>query len=128
VAKNGLPLRVIITEGTRNDCTQAVELIKGFSFEKLLADRGYDTNELLEEIKKKHIEAVIPPARNRKNQRKFDKETYKRRHLIENTFLYLKRWRGIATRYFKTLKSFLAAVHIRCAFLWLNSQSIVHTI
>jgi len=34
--------------------------------------------------------------------------------LVENAFLYLKRWRGIATRYAKNAASFLAAIHIRC--------------
>ncbi|MDR2528289.1 MAG: IS5/IS1182 family transposase, partial [Synergistaceae bacterium] len=37
---------------------------------------------------------------------------------VENAFLYLKRWRGIATRYAKNTSSFLAAVHIRCIALW----------
>jgi len=32
--------------------------------------------------------------------------------------LQLKRWRGIATRYCKNSDSFLAAIHIRCIFLW----------
>lgn len=56
--------------------------------------------------------------KNRKEQREYDKELYKARHLVENTFLHLKRWRGIATRYAKNTASFLAAVHIRCIFLW----------
>ncbi|MBN8708138.1 MAG: transposase, partial [Verrucomicrobia bacterium] len=42
------------------------------------------------------------------------------RHLVENTFLHLKRWRGIATRYTKNAASFLAAVHIRCLAIWLS--------
>nr|MCG3461763.1 IS5/IS1182 family transposase [Xenorhabdus bovienii] len=42
------------------------------------------------------------------------------RHLVENTFLHLKRWRGIATRYAKNSASFLAAVQIRCLVLWLK--------
>ncbi len=43
---------------------------------------------------------VIPPKKNRKAQRPYDKELYKVRHLIENAFLILmlKRWRSIATR------------------------------
>ena len=45
---------------------------------------------------------------------------YKLRHRVENTFLMLKRGRGIATRYAKNSASFLAAVHIRCLTLWLN--------
>ncbi|MGL4824917.1 MAG: IS5/IS1182 family transposase, partial [Alphaproteobacteria bacterium] len=39
---------------------------------------------------------------------------------VENAFLRLKRWRGIATRYAKNTSSFLAATHIRCLALWLN--------
>ncbi|MCL2791394.1 MAG: IS5/IS1182 family transposase, partial [Desulfobulbus sp.] len=35
-----------------------------------------------------------------------------------NAFLYLKQWRGIATRYAKNATSFLAAIQIRCIFPW----------
>ena len=42
----------------------------------------------------------------------------KLRHLVENAFLHLERWRGIATRYAKHTASFLAAVQIRCIALW----------
>lgn len=61
---------------------------------------------------------VIPPKKNRIVQRDYDKELYKARHLVENAFLHLKRWRGIATRYAKNTSSFLAAIHIRCIALW----------
>ena len=57
---------------------------------------------------------VIPAKRNRKQQREYDRYLYRLRHLVENAFLHLKRWRGIATRYAKTPTSFLAAVQIRC--------------
>ncbi|MCL2356080.1 MAG: IS5/IS1182 family transposase, partial [Defluviitaleaceae bacterium] len=33
----------------------------------------------------------------------------------------LKRWRGIATRYAKHTKSYLAAVQIACVFGWSNA-------
>jgi len=42
---------------------------------------------------------VIPPKKNRKHLRDYDKYLYKLRHLVENAFLLLKRLRGIATRY-----------------------------
>ena len=64
--------------------------------------------------------AVIPPRKNRKDQREYNKEIYKKRHLVENAFLHLKRWRGIATRYAKNTASFLTAVQIRCIALWAN--------
>ncbi len=61
---------------------------------------------------------VIPPKKNRVNPRAYDKALYRLRHLVENVFLHLKRWRGIATRYAKNSASFLAAVQIRCIALW----------
>jgi len=57
------------------------------------------------------MEVIIPPKKSRNEQRSYDKELYKLRHLVENAFLNLKRWRGIATRYAKNTSSFLAAVH-----------------
>ena len=86
--------------------------------EHLLADKGYDSDAIVEQAKKQGMNAVIPPRKNRKEQRAYDKHLYKHRHLVENAFLHLKRWRGIATRYTKNLLSFLAAVHIRCLALW----------
>jgi transposase len=115
-----MPVRIVITQGTRADCTQASRLIEGITAEHLLADRGYDSDAIVEQANKQGIQAVIPPRKNRKHQRAYDKELYKLRHLVENAFLHLKRWRGIATRYAKNTASFLAAVQIRCIALWAN--------
>ena len=113
-----MPVRVIITEGTRADCKEACALIDGIVAENLLADRGYDTNEIVSKALENTMQVVIPSKKNRKEQREYDKYLYKIRHLVENAFLHLKRWRGIATRYAKQIKSFLAAVQIRCIALW----------
>ena len=120
VDAHGMPVRVIITDGTTADCKQAENLIQGIKAEHLLADKAYDTDAIISQCKNNKIQAVIPPKRNRKEQREYDKDLYKSRHLIENAFLHLKRWRGIATRYFKNSASFLAAVQIRCLALWLK--------
>jgi transposase len=83
-----------------------------------LADRGYDTNDILAYAVSAGMEPVIPPKKNRKEQRDYDKYLYKLRHLVENCFLSLKRWRGIATRYAKTSDALIAAVHVRCIAIW----------
>ena len=118
VDAHGMPVRAIITEGTAADCKQATALIDGFPVQYLLADRGYDTNKVVDYALKNDIISVIPPKKNRKNCREYDQHLYKARHLVENAFLLLKQWRGVATRYAKRADSFLAAVHIRCIFLW----------
>jgi transposase len=86
----------------------------------LLADKGYDSNKIIKQALDQGMEPVIPPRKNRKIQRPYDVDLYKLRHIIENTFLRLKDWRGIATRYAKNVKSFIAAVQIRCIMLWLK--------
>jgi len=95
-------------------------LIDGFTAQYLLADRAYDTNALIEAAIARDMQAVIPPKRNRKQQRAYDEYLYRLRHLVENAFLHLKRWRGIATRYAKHTASFIAAIQIRCITLWAN--------
>jgi transposase len=95
-------------------------LIAGLEAEHLLADRGYDTDAIVAEAQARKIEVVIPPKKNRKVQRSYDEYLYKLRHLVENAFMRLKAWRGIATRYAKNSASYLAAVQIRCLLLWIK--------
>jgi transposase len=100
------------------DCTQADELINGIEAQTLIADKGYDTDAIVNKARAAGMVVVIPAKSNRKDQRPHDQHLYKLRHLVENAFLHLKRWRGIATRYAKRSSSFLAAVQFRCAILW----------
>ena len=115
-----MPVRAIV--GPRADCKEAIPLIQNLPCKVLLTDRGYDTNEIIECAKNSGIQPVIPPKKNRKVHRTYDEKIYKKRHLVENAFLRLKRfWRGIATRYVKKLSSFIAFVHLACAMDWLKS-------
>lgn len=43
-----MPLRALVTEGTRADCVQANELIAGFDAQHLIADKGYDSDAIIE--------------------------------------------------------------------------------
>jgi len=94
--------------------------MEGIDAEVLLGDRGYDTNSIVAKATAAGMQVVIPAKKNRKAKREYDEYLYKLRHLVENAFLALKRWRGIATRYAKNTSSFLAAVQIRCVAIWLG--------
>ena len=118
VDSHGMPVRLILTEGTTADCSEAVALIEDIEAEHLLADKGYDSNEVVEAALALGMNPVIPPRSNRKNPRVYDRHLYKLRHLVENAFLYLKQWRGVATRYAKRGDSFLAICQIRALVLW----------
>ena len=110
--------RILLTSGTAADCSLAAALIKDLNAEHLLADRGYDSDAIVEQAIQQGMQPQIPPRKNRKQPRSYDKALYRHRHLVENAFLLLKRWRGIATRYAKNAKSFLAAAQIRCIAIW----------
>ena len=87
----------------------------------LLADKAFDADErVIEPLLAAGKTAVIPPKSNRKIQRAYDKEMYKARHLIENFICKLKQFRAIATRYDKTARNFLAAIHLVATLIWLN--------
>ena len=110
-----MPLRVYVTERTVADCKAAPDLIKGLKGKHLLADKGYDSDEFIKLVKE---QGMIPPRKSRKVQREYDKDIYKERHKVENFFLKIKQWRGIATRYAKNLSSFQAFISIACFILW----------
>ena len=87
----------------------------------LLADKAYDASErVLKRLETQQCEPVIPPKSNRKEQRIYDQELYKARHLIENFFAKLKQYRAIATRYDKTAQNFLGAIYLAAIVVWLN--------
>ena len=83
-----MPIRAIVIDGpradckeARADCKEAIPLIQNLPCKVLLADRGYDSDEIVEHAKNSGIQPIIPPKKNRKVQRKYDKNLYKKRHL-----------------------------------------------
>ena len=73
--KKGNPLRFIFTGGEINDCTQAENLLNGVKCKSIIADKGYDSDKILEKIRMLKAEAVIPPTRNRIHQRELIKRS-----------------------------------------------------
>ena len=94
--------------------------MEGMDADYLLADKSYDIDAMLGVCAKQGTEAMMPDKHNRKCAGKHDAYLYRHRHLVENAFLWLKRWRGIAPRYAKNTASFLAAVQIRCLAIWIQ--------
>ena len=117
----GNPLAFMLTPGQAHDLEGADALLPQMAADTLLADKAFDADKrVIEPLLAAGKTAVIPPKSNRKIQRDYDKETYKARHLIENFFCKLKQFRAIATRYDKTARNFLAAIHLAAAIIWLN--------
>jgi transposase len=117
----GNPAGFHLTPGQAHDLDGADVLLPELEAGALLADKAYDADKrVIEPLQEAGIEAVIPPKANRKQPRSYDKDLYKARSLIENFFCKLKQFRAIATRYDKTARNFLAAIHLAAAVIWLN--------
>lgn len=116
----GRPLRFIVTAGQVNDCTQADRLLENVETAHVIADKGYDTEGVLEKIAELGASAVVAPKSDRKEQREYDRELYKRRNLIERTFNKLKRFRRIATRYDRKALYFRSLLYLAASLLWLD--------
>jgi transposase len=117
----GNPLGFLLTPGQAHDLQGADALLPQMQADALLADKAFDADaRVIGPLLAAGKTVVIPPKSSRKNPRPFDKEMYKARHLIENFYCKLKQFRAIATRYDKTARNFLAAIHLAAAFVWLN--------
>ncbi len=116
----GNPLRFILTSGHVHDSKQSEALIEDFDFDKLLADKGYDSDRFRAVIAATGAEAVIPSLGSRAQAIPYDKHTYKERNLVERFFCWIKQFRRIATRYEKTATSFSGMLHLAAAMVWLR--------
>jgi transposase len=117
----GNPTGFHLTGGQAHDLAGADALLPRVAAGALIADRSYDAEaRVLTPLREAHTEAVIPPKRNRKEQRAYDADLYEARHLVENFFCRLKQFRAIATRYDKTGRNFLAAVYLAATVILLN--------
>lgn len=117
----GNPIGFHLTGGEAHDLVGADTLLPDMKADILIADKAFDaTKRVLEPLAEAGKKAVIPPKANRKLPRKFDRHLYAARHLVENFFAKLKQFRAIATRYDKTSRNFLGAIHLAAAAIWLN--------
>ena len=116
----GNPLRFLLTGGQRHDITQAEDLIANFEFERIIADRSYDSDDFLRKIAEIEAEAVIPPRKNRKEQRGYDHELNKERHLVECFFNKIKHYRRLFSRFEKLDSRHLGFLSFAGALIWLR--------
>ena len=78
----------------------------------LIADKGYDSDAIRENLTQRGIRPVIPPRSNRNAAIRWNRRIYLDRNRIERMIGHLKVNRAVATRYDKLARSFLDALHL----------------
>jgi transposase len=111
-----LPVVLLLSAGQEADVSHAKPLLAGVpvgaEVKAVIADKGYDSKEVVAAIHAMGAEAVIPSLSNRKEQRDYDEDRYKDRNLAERFWQKIKQFRRVATRYEKTGRNFLAFVQV----------------
>ena len=99
----GNPVGFFLSGGQAHDLVGADHLLPSMEADLLIADKAFDADERVRTpLARAGKTAVIPAKANRRENRPFDRDLYKARHLIENFFAKLKQFRAIATRYTRT--------------------------
>lgn len=121
---HGYPIDFELTGGEVHDSQVANKLIEKVvtsNTENIVADKGYDSDDIRIQVWAKGATAVIPRRSNSKKENLgFDAHIYKQRHLVENLFAKLKHYRGIAMRFDKLANSFKSMVFIACTIVWIK--------
>ncbi|MEC5210894.1 transposase [Psychrobacter sp. PL15] len=125
VDAHGNPISFILSDGTTHDVRVAPDLVDKIDLSNtdiLCADKGYDSDTLREHIKQAGSFDNSPRKKNTKSDNHhMDWDLYKIRHLVENAFAHLKRFRAVATRYDKLKQSYENTVALAGAYIWLRS-------
>ena len=113
-----------MTAGQRHECTQADIVLDGIAIpqrvgrprkrpRRIAGDKGYSYPRVRDWLRAHGIQPVIPYRSNQQPSRSvFDKETYRRRSVIEQCVGWLKECRRIGTRFEKLAVNFLAMLKL----------------
>ena len=112
----GRLVRFTLIPGNAAEVRELPTLLDGVQTDELIADRAYDSDAARNMLAARRIIATIPPKVNRRVKPWHDEEVYKLRHFVENRFVVLKDFRGVATRYCKLGTMYGGMVHAAALF------------
>jgi len=110
-------VRFGLLPGQRFDTVGVAPLIRGIEFGGLIADKAFDSNDIIADLNQRGAKVVISQHPRRSMPLPIDTEIYKWRHLIENFFCKLKEFKRIAMRADKTDLSFQAMIYLVAAII-----------
>ncbi|WP_410487238.1 IS5 family transposase [Acinetobacter lwoffii] len=117
----GNPTGFYLTDGQVHDLNGSDVLLDLSLSQTWLMDKAYNSRDrVIDPILEAKGQVVMPAKSNSIDQRNYDRNLYKARHLIENFFAKLKQYRAIATRYDKLAQNFLSAIYLASTIIWLN--------
>lgn len=134
-------MTVLLTGGQAGDNPQLIPLLDAVGVLRqgpgrprtrvahLLAGKAYSHPSTRAALRARRISHTIPEKSDQQTLRAqrgsrggrpptFDRDTYKRRNVIERCFTRLNQWRGIATRYDKNTSNYKTGLLLAATILW----------
>jgi transposase len=135
-------LSVVLTPGQRHDSTQLEPVLDAIRVPRpegrgrprkrpdhLIGDKGYSYPRCRRALRRRGIRHTIPERDDQRARRArrpgrglaCDRETYRRRNVVERGINRLKQSRAIATRYAKRAANYRAMVVLASILIWIGS-------
>jgi transposase len=118
----GRPVIFLLTEGQMSDHKGAALIYPMLpDAERLIADKGHDSDAFRDALAGRGITPYIPPRAKCRSPATCCKTLYRQRHKVENMFERLKDWRRISMRYDRCAHTFFSAICIAATVIfWLG--------
>jgi transposase len=107
----GKAVKLMLLPGNEHEVKTAHAIVGNMKNKIILADRGYDSDEFRQFVSANGGVALVPGKSNRRGTVFYIPEIGRKRHVVENFFARIKRFRRVNTRYDRlvcTYMSFLA--------------------
>lgn len=115
VDRRGRLPRLALTPGHKGDCPQATELLSGLergAVAHVIADAAYDSDASRQNVRQLRGRRCIKPNPTRKRKKRYDRQRYKHRNVIERFFCRIRRCRRVATRDEKKAANFAGFIYL----------------
>ena len=137
---HGLPLVIAVAPGQSGDAPSLIPLLEQLRVTRpagrprtrpdaVRGDKAYSSRAIRAHLRRRGIRAVIPEPADQQGHRKrrgsaggrpvrYDRIDYRERNVIERSFVHLKQWRGLATRYDKLAITYRAGAILNAINAW----------
>jgi transposase len=128
---HGLPLSIVIAEGSRHDIVLTDRTLDAAFVDelpyKLIGDKAWDSNRMQKALSEERGIELVAPRRGgkRPSKRKQDGRSlrrFKRRWLVERLFAWLKQFRRLALRWDRKAENFLGLLQLGCIVVLLRRR------